>query len=223
MTDQKYLALAAFLAILVVGIISIGLILRGARRSRQEELATFLTDFSDGEVNRSLAGVPAVFFENAERNTYADSQPSQGKVMIVDREYPDPEVVRRLVQARRGRLVERVKRTLSRRAEGFITVDGKVYVLSPFSMRQGRPEAEVLAFDSGRRVSVGVLRIIGRTGKVIEASLEMEGRKSFDVFIPQEHPNITLLYQAVKEATPSNREMALLTIGSSYNTSARKG
>jgi len=225
MVSQRATALVVFLAVVLVGSLAAVALLRGirARREAGSDLSAFLTDFSREQTNRSLAGAPAVAFEKQNATTYSNQPLRQGRVFIVTRNYPDPTIVRKLVERRREVAFRLAKRSLRPRSEGAIVVDGRTLFLGNFHISNGRIEADLWQVEGTQPQRVGSIELQPSGDDVIEGSIQLakDGRRvTYDIFIPRNHPNITKLFQTLKAVHPLNRTAALSAVVASYDNAS---
>ncbi len=212
---EKKKRLAIIVTILAILLITMAIFAIRNIRSRDKDLSDFLADISEGDGDMSMAGAPAVLLEKESEKGY-ESPPEEGKVFIVNRKYADPVTVRRAMKARGERFWSRVADGVRRGARGFIWVGGEPYLLGPFSLEDGSGRAHLLKIGTQKPVVAGEININSVQGEVISATLRLKDRGSYDVFIAREHPNVTLLFEEVRERNPSDRNDALKAILASY-------
>ena len=217
MVSQRAAALAVFIAVIILGSVSVLVLIRSIRerQRRGDDLSAFLTDFSSGERNVSLAGAPAVVFKHENETIYVDEPAREAKIFIVTRNYPDSEIVRKFIENRRNKIYQIAQKSLELRSEGVVVIDNKALLIRPFRLDDGKLKADLWEVDGNQVRKAGSLEIVSRDDEVIQGVIELyrEGDLiKYDVFIPRNFPNTSNLCQKVKIARPLNKSAALTAL-----------
>ncbi|MBU7004286.1 MAG: hypothetical protein HXS50_01870 [Theionarchaea archaeon] len=223
MVSQRTAALVVFIGVVLIGL-AFGMLVRARLRQlgwekHGREATYFIKNLSENGDGEPLSGAKGVVVEKTDDETYLLESVDDTTITLSPGNHPQPEAVKAIIRKRETPQANPLP--VAKTIRGFMVFDGNPYWAINWRWAEKYVSADLIGRDGKR---MGVLKLIGKKEDVIfgEIQINIDGdRKTFDVFFPIHHPNITNAVSVVRTVSLPTREQIMDALRRSYLNSTQ--